>query len=363
MIFDDAVAHIVKLYTGGLRQTIYMSGPPGCGKSAAAQEAASQIAEHLSLPLVNYAYAKPEAEHFGFQPLPMTVVDPLDFGGLPAVLDMNDGLGPVARRLRFTDLIPQRGAGIVLYDDLPTAPPLTQAAAYRTIWERDGIGADWMIIATGNRAEDRAAVQSMPRPLVSKMGWIDFEPDLDNWLTHMAHNNGSVLVRAFVKDAPNNFVTFKAELPGPFACPRTWEALSDVCQVYEPALPPFEAIKGWVGEGPALAFYQFSTMANELVSTDQILANPDTAMTPTNPSALYVVTTALASQATANNLSDVCKYLYRLPPEFAIYAMKTARAVETGKIKKLGQDANKYRRLDQTAAFREFCVKYMDLLT
>jgi hypothetical protein len=196
------------------------------------------------------------------------------------------------------------------------------------------------------------------------MGWIDFEPDRNNWLSYMAANDASVLVRAFVKDTPDNFVTFNPALPGPFACPRTWEALAEVCRVYQPDLPPFEAIKGWVGEGPALAFSQFATMANELVSVDQVLANPDTAPTPQDPSALYVVTTGLASAANAGNLHTVCTYLYRLQPEFSVYCMKTARQVESGKLRKLPPtESAKFRRLDQTAAFQQFCAKFMDLLT
>ncbi len=173
--FAEVRAHINKMYNAGLRQTIYLSGPPGVGKSACVKAAAGDL-------------------DIGFLAVPMTIVDPLDFGGLPAVLDRGDG--PYAQRLPFVDMIPTTGKGLLLFDDLPTAPPLSQAAAYRTIWERDTIGPDWLIVATGNRDSDRAATQRMPTPLVSKMGWLDFEPDIDGWNLMMAGRDGSTLILA-----------------------------------------------------------------------------------------------------------------------------------------------------------------------
>jgi hypothetical protein len=344
MIFNQVVDHITKLYMAGLRQTTYLSGPPGIGKSACVRAASDVIRETI--------------HDFQFRAIQMTVVDPLDFGGLPAIIDGE------ARRISFSDLVPQTGAGIILFDDLPTAPPLTQAAAYRTVYERDNIGADWMIVATGNRAEDRAAVQQMPKPLVSKMGWLEFEPDRDGWTQHMAATGGSVLVRAFMQHAPMNFVNFKPEVPGPFACPRTWDELSKVCNAYAPAIPPFEAIKGWVGEGPATEFVAFASMAAELVSVAQILANPDTARVPTNPGALYVVTTALSSAATNNNFDRIVRYLDRVEPEFAVYTVRSALAVDAARLKALPPlEQNRYQRLQKSGAFIRFCAKFQDLLS
>lgn len=366
MIFNDVVDHIVKLYVAGVRQTQYLTGPPGIGKSAACKRIAQLLAEHYELPFFDYGHDGNNAPsaHFGFRALPMTVVDPLDFGGLSAVLDKGDG--PYAQRLPFVDLVPSTGMSIIVYDDLPTAPPLTQAAAFRTIWERDGVSPDCMIIGTGNRAEDRAGVQRMPTPLVSKMSWLDFEPDRSGWTEHMAGTSGDPVVRAFIQHETglNNFVNFKPEVPGPFACPRTWEALSDQCRAYTPRLPPFEAIKGIVGEGPAIEFSTFASMASELVSTAQILANPDTAPVPTNPGALYVVGGGLANAARHDNLDHIVRYLFRMEEEFAVYTMKSALAADAARLKSLPpNEQNRYQRLQKSAAFVRFCAKFQDLLS
>lgn len=368
MKFDQVHDHLVKIYMGGLRHTTFLSGPPGVAKSACGRAAAQTCAEMLGMPFVDLGradagYRLPD-DSFGFRAIPATVIDPLDTGGLPAVLDNNDGNGPYAARLQFVDLIPKRGKGMILVDDLPTAPPLTQASLFRTIWERDNIGEDWIIIATGNRAEDRAATHRMPTPIISKMGWIDFEPDLNGWIKHEASRDTNHLVRAFLLHQGGTlFVNFEPTHPGPFACPRTWSALSDLCKAYEPHLPPFDAITGWVGEGPAFEFQQFATVANELVQPDTILLMPDTADIPSSPGALYVVTTALAGRMTAANIDRILTYLSRpaMPNDYTIYCVRSALQTQAGRIKNLPEsDKSKYRRIEATAAFQSFIADNQD---
>ncbi len=365
MKFIECRDYLVHCYRSGLRATTFLSGPPGIGKSAAVKAAAQICAEAFSLSFVDLSERGSTAldeKEFGFQPLPLTVVDPLDFGGLPAVLD--SGNGPYAARLRFTDLIPRAGRGFVLYDDLPTAPPLTQASAYRTIYERDYIGDGWMIVATGNRDQDRAATQRMPSPLVSKMGWIEFEPDIDGWTMEMAGKDGSSLVRAFIQTRPELFVTFDPNIPGPYATARTWESASDLCRIYEPNLPPFEALKGWVGEGPATEFVAYASMAAQLVHPDVVLMTPESAPIPEDPGALYAITTALASRATPNNFQQIITYLKRGQPEFAVYCIKSALQSQQGRMSKLSdEERRKTKKLEHTQAFVDAAATYKDMLT
>ena len=197
------------------------------------------------------------------------------------------------------------------------------------------------------------------------MNWIDFEPDVLGWGQHMNFIAGHTIVVAYMQHNPGAFVNFDpTQPPGPFATARTWEALSDYCKAYDPALPPFEAIRGWVGEAAAIEFMQFATMAHDLVSVDVILGAPDHAPTPTHPGAAYVITTALASRASANNFGAVMTYLNRLEPEMAIYCVKSALMIQAGRLKTMSpQEQARYRRIDQTAAFRDFGAKNTDLLS
>jgi hypothetical protein len=135
-------------------------------------------------------------------------------------------------------------------------------------------------------------------------------------------------------------------------------------QAYLPDLPPFEAVAGWIGQGPALEYMDYATMASQLVSPDAVILNPETAQVPENPAALWAVTTALADRATAGNFSAISVYLGRVMPEYAVYCVKSALAGEKGNIERLGpEDKKRYKKLENSHAFVSFAIQYKDLLT
>lgn len=372
MKFRETQDHIVRCYLAGLRQTMFLVGPPGIGKTACPRAAALAIARDRNLTFVDMAadpHHRPGDGEFCFRAYGATTIDPLDVGGVVAVLDRQQGDGPYAARLPLEELVPRSGAGIVVYDDLPTAPALTQAALFRPIWERAGIGADWQIIATGNRAGDRAGVNPILTPLVSKMAWINFEVSADEWLLHQSTRSpSSVLVRAFIKSRPDLFVTFDPAVPGPFATARTWEALGDLlAQVYRDdggSLPHFDILQGWIGEGPAREFHAFATMAAQLVDPDEVIADPQRAPVPDEPGPLWAVATALSARLNHGTCAPILTYLGRCPNEFAIYAVSSALAAEKARVDALpSADQRAYRRLASHPAFAAFARANVDLLT
>ena len=69
-----------------------------------------------------------------------------------------------------------------------------------------------------------------------------------------------------------------------------------------------------------------------MVSPDLVLTAPDTAPIPTEPSALYALTTAIGMRVATASMGRFCRYLDRLigagRSEFAACSMKTALARE-----------------------------------
>lgn len=351
MKLTEALDHVIRLYRGGSRDTLYFEGPPGIGKTSGIMQAA-------------------EALGIGYSKITGPNTDLLDFGGLPAVLDMGDGKGPVAKRLRFDEMIPVEGAGLLCVDEINAIPPTLQAGFHALCGDRRVgnvcVGADWLIIATGNRIADRAVAQRMPTSLVSRMCRIEIEPDREAFILRLAMLEGSVLVRAFLQSRPDLFVTFDPNVPGPFATARTWEYLSRTLVAYGDdgsALPPFAALCGWVGEGPATEFSAYASMAAQLVSPDTVLMAPDTAPVPKEPGALYAITTALAAKAAPGNLDKVIIYLDRCRAEFAVYCIKSALSIQLGRLNKLGpEERRRFKLLEDTRAFGEFVARNKDLL-
>ena len=69
-------------------------------------------------------------------------------------------------------------------------------------------------------------------------------------------------------------------------------------------------IQGAVGEGAGVEFVAFLRIWSEMVSPDLILTAPDTAAIPTEPSALYAVSTAIAMRV-AERIDDALLPLSR----------------------------------------------------
>jgi hypothetical protein len=93
-------------------------------------------------------------------------------------------------------------------------------------------------------------------------------------------------------------------------------------------------IQGAVGEGAGLEFVAFLRIWADMVNPDLVLTAPDAAAIPTEPSALYAVSTAIAMRVQRESMLRYCRYLERLchaeRGEFAAVSMKTALARDAG---------------------------------
>ena len=144
---------------GTFRLWPFIWGSPGVGKSSII----GQLARSLNLAL---------------RDIRALLLDPVDLRGLPYVADGRS-------KWATPEFLPQEGAGILLLDELNSAPAMVQAAFYQLILDRrlgeytlpDG----WVIIAAGNRDGDRAHTTRMPTPLRNRFVHLEFEVDAQEW--------------------------------------------------------------------------------------------------------------------------------------------------------------------------------------
>lgn len=317
------------------RHPIYIKGKPGIGKSDCGASAARAIAAEMSLPFVDLT-KEPWSDAicstaFSFMSLQATIEDPITLSGLPA----RDG--DVARFLPFADKLPTSGHGIIEIAELPTAPPAVQAGLYE-FFLRGKLGSyhlppGWYVYATGNRAQDRAAVMKMPSPLVSRILHVDAEEDLNSWIDWAEHADIKPEIVAFLQfrvahpaeGIPSIFHTFDpARSEEPYACPRTYHIASDVLDAGHSPGIEFALLSGALGQGPASELVAFLRVFRNLVQPDAILMMPDKAAIPEQLDALYAVCGALARRVTEGNIDRFATYLARLPAEFAVMSMVSA---------------------------------------
>ncbi|HZR47485.1 MAG TPA: AAA family ATPase [Candidatus Manganitrophaceae bacterium] len=293
------------------REPVLITGAPGSGKTEIVHQAAlfTQAEMILSHPAVS---------------------DPTDAKGLPWL----DKGGDSATFLPFGDLARALKANrptVWFLDDLGQAPPAVQASFMQLILARrvnDHILPDCVtFVAATNRRSDRAGVSGILEPVKSRFATIvELSVNLADWCNW-----------AFTAKVPAEviaFLRFREELLHKFEptsdltnspSPRTWAAVGRLLNLRIPEELEFAAIAGAVGQGAAVEFVAFLKMFRQLPSIDSILFNPHQAVIPEEPSALFAVSTALASRANDNNFDRVYEYCKRLEEigkaEFAILTL------------------------------------------
>lgn len=308
-------AHIVSaLYTLlSIKQPVFIWGPPGVGKS----QIVAQVARQQGLAL---------------RDIRAVLLDPVDLRGLPRITDEGNAVWC------SPGFLPQQGTdpeeGILFLDELNAAPPLVQAACYQLILDRcigeyrlpDG----WSIIAAGNREKDKAVTHRMPSALANRMVHLEFEVSLDDWLAWAQCSGIRPEVSSFLRFRPKLLHDFDPLAASKaFASPRSWEFVSRILDAQPHGDVEYELFKGTVGVASAAEFMGFLAVWRELPTVEDILGNPETALVPEEPAALYALCEALALKANAEIIGGLVRYAERLPAEFGVLLMRDAVCRDT----------------------------------
>jgi hypothetical protein len=204
-----------------------------------------------------------------------------------------------------------------------------------------------MVVSTGNRQIDRAGSNRVLGHLRDRESVFEYETHLDDWTAWAVDHGVRPEVISFIRFRPGLLHDYKPDRDKN-ATPRGWvEGVSEVMG-HVPAEAEYEAFKGAVGEGAAAEFVGFLKVQRKLPDPDRTIASPDTATVPEDAITLYALVGALAHRATVKNISNLVKYLSRLPGEFSVLAMSLACRRDPA--------------LANTAAFTSWAVQHQDVL-
>lgn len=317
----------------GQRVPVHIWGACGVGKS----QIVAQVAQRLG---------------WDFRDIRAVQLDPVDLRGLPRITDdWTEWVPP--------KFLPTEGKGILLLDELTSAPQLTQAGCYQLVL--DGklgeyvLPEGWVVIAAGNPASERGVHFSMPRPLRNRFEHLVLEPDLTDWCRWALQGSIRNEIIAFLRFKPD--LLHDADVTSDqnaWPTPRAWEMVSKILtglanypSACYPALE-MTMLQGAIGPGAAAELTGFLQLFRQLPSVDEVLLNPDSAPLPSDPSSQIAIATALGRVLNDQSIARGMRYLTRMPTEMKVLALRDAGA--------------RNRAITQTPEFTQFGIEHAEVL-
>lgn len=268
------------------KRPVFLWGPPGIGKS----ELVEGIGTGGSLGNTHVIDMR------------LSLFEPTDLRGYPAP-DVANGkmvwLPPAD--LPNAELAAQYDTIILFMDELNSAPPSVQAAAYQLILNRR-IGQyvlpdNVVIIAAGNRETDKGVTYRMPKPLENRFVHFELRVDFQDWLNWAVQNNISADVVGYLSFAKNDLYNFDPQSSSRgFATPRSWSFVSELLEDDEEELTDSattDLVSGCVGEGTAVKFMAHKKVASDLPDPSKVLDGDVTTLNTREVSAMYALSTSL----------------------------------------------------------------------
>jgi hypothetical protein len=189
---------------------------------------------------------------------------------------------------------------IVLFlDELNSAPPAVQAAAYQLILNRR-IGKyklpdNVVLIAAGNRDSDKGVTYRMPMPLANRFLHLEMRADFASWQNWAVNKNIHKDVVGYLSFAKQDIYNFDSKSSSrAFPTPRSWCFVSDLLNDDDTdADTLFNLVAGAVGEGLAVKFMAHRKVSGRMPEPSDILAGKVKDLAVKEISAMYSLTISM----------------------------------------------------------------------
>jgi hypothetical protein len=292
-------------------------GAPGCGKS-------EMIIQALL------------AEGYTIYEMRANLYDPIDVRGGIKIIDDGDG---GYRTVYGTpeDLPPSDSMEkcAIVIEELPQASRSTMNAFLQLALDY-GIGLyrapkNTVILAAGNRAEDRTGANEMPTALKDRFDHYSLMPSAEDTIHHLRSKGKAEEVCSFLRYKPG-LVHQIDHTQYAFPTPRTWEHVADIypslVKETEHMTPDEKstfmhyALASNIGDGPAGEFIAFCNNADQMPDLDELIADPKGTPVPHSMSVLYSTVGALINETKEQTIKPISKWIRRCDAEFQVIYFK-----------------------------------------
>ena len=238
------------------QRPVFMWGPPGIGKS----DIVKQLGNEQGREVIDVR---------------LSLWEPTDIKGIPYYNSNTNSMTWAPPAELPTD---PESTAILFLDELNSAAPATQAAAFQLVLNRrvgtyilpKGVA----IVAAGNREGDKGVTYRMPAPLANRFLHLELRTDYDDWLQWAVNNRVHEQVVGYLGFAKQDLYDFDPKsISKAFATPRSWQFVSELLEeddVSDNTLT--DLISGAVGEGLAVKFMAHRRVAKQMPNPTDILA-------------------------------------------------------------------------------------------
>ena len=294
-----------------VQRPLFLWGPPGIGKS----ELVENITAELGGLMID---------------LRLGQMEPTDIRGIPFYnkdIGKMDWAPPV--ELPDEEMAKDYPIVVLFLDELNSAAPSVQAAAYQLILNRRigkyRLPKNVVLVAAGNRESDKGVTYRMPTPLANRFLHQEMKVDFASWqewaVTHKVHKD----VVGYLSFAKQDLYDFDSKSSSrAFATPRTWSFVSELLEEDDSDDNTLtNLIAGTVGEGLAVKFMAHRKISGRMPQPEDILSGKVTTLDVKEVSAMYslVISMCYELKAAVENKVDSKKF-HEMADNFLGYMMK-----------------------------------------
>lgn len=264
------------------KRPVFIWGPAGIGKS----ETVADLTREMGGLMID---------------LRMAQMEPTDIRGIPF---FNKETGKM-EWAPPTDLPDQETASqyplVVLFmDEMNSAPPSVQAAAYQLVLNRrvgkyvlpDNV----VLVAAGNRESDKGVTYRMPAPLANRFLHLEMRVDFESYQNWAVTNGINEEVVGYLMRNKQDLCDFDAKSSSrAFPTPRTWTFVSELLDISEGEDQDtlYALIAGAIGEGLASKFNSHRKFVAQLPDPADVLSGKVKDLQVKEVSAMYSLTVSM----------------------------------------------------------------------
>lgn len=344
-VSSKAYKDMIKIHYA-TKTPLFVYGGPGIGKSAIPRQVAAEIAKEKNREFCEWVELTPEqqanvsadpSKFFVFVDFRLGTCDSSDLRGLP-VLGGNHDSVKYAPQAWILPLSNPKADGMIFFDELNLAAPITAGQAYQIINEKVvsdiKLADNVFIFGAGNRAIDKAQVFSMSFPLKDRFSEIELGVNDDEFCEWAMENGINSHLISFIKWKPSYLYNppkgteDKGSTPRGIA--RASKLINHVKDVELDSPIIYNLVSASLGEAFATEFQAYCTCAAS-IDFEELIKNPKHVKTLTSQDKRFAICGLLgehirkADTSDKARLSAMFEICHNMPNEFGVVSLNMMR--------------------------------------